>query len=497
MLTQSHTTATALLARFRSVRSATMEFCRPAYARRPSWCSPALRLHRSNGIWRTPRGSLRTFVLREFVAAYQPFDPDFLWLFNSYYKSLGEMPGEKLRASFSRPPLDQILAYREAVDTGICRLLEHMPEDEALRRIALGLEHEQQHLELIATDIKHAFFTNPLHPAYTRPAAPIRAEAIAPPLNWINYSPGYRGRPGVVEVGVSPDPRPAVFWVSTPSPSTTKLPATPSTSPPSASRPASSPAPSTSPSSKKTATPAPNFRLSEGWDTMRAEELAKRRSPTGSATLDLETCCRRQLEAFTPPSRLPASWRTLRNPRLPPAASSKPTPSRAAGRLPPPPPNLNGSSPLPTLSPPRIAAGWGKRSPQQICHSRPEAAHICHPAAAVERPASSSVPNMLGVRPPSTPPPASPAPGLAANLRRCVGRWTQSLYTGYPGYHPLPGALGEYNEASSCRRRWSSAALLRNAGNAHPRYLPELLPNPPSAWQFSGLPLGPRRSQPN
>jgi hypothetical protein len=108
-----------------------------------------------------------TFLLAEFVAGYQAFDPDFRWLFNSYYNSLGEMPEKKLRASFSRPPLDRILAYRAHVEAGIERLLQQTPEDEILRRVALGLEHEQQHLELAATDIKHAFFTNPLQPAYT------------------------------------------------------------------------------------------------------------------------------------------------------------------------------------------------------------------------------------------------------------------------------------------------------------------------------------------
>ncbi|HZL28716.1 MAG TPA: DinB family protein, partial [Acidobacteriaceae bacterium] len=186
MLTQHHA-ATALLARFRSVRSATMDFCVPLTPEdlMVQSCPEAspVKWHLAHTSW-----FFETFVLREFVAAYQPFDPDFLWLFNSYYKSLGEMPEKKLRASFSRPPLDQILAYRATVDAAICRLLEHMPEDEALRRIALGLEHEQQHLELIATDIKHALFTNPLHPAYTRAAARSRSEAIAPPLDWIDFS---------------------------------------------------------------------------------------------------------------------------------------------------------------------------------------------------------------------------------------------------------------------------------------------------------------------
>src|ERR1700743_2960689 len=156
-LTASATTAaTLLLTRYRAVRQATAQLCSPLspddlMVQSCPEASP-VKWHLAHTSW-----FFETFVLREFVAAYQPFHPDFLWLFNSYYKSLGGMPEKKLRASFSRPPLDQILAYREAVDTGICRLLEHMPEDDSLRRIALGLEHEQQHLELIATDIKHAF----------------------------------------------------------------------------------------------------------------------------------------------------------------------------------------------------------------------------------------------------------------------------------------------------------------------------------------------------
>jgi ergothioneine biosynthesis protein EgtB len=85
------------------------------------------------------------------------------------------------------------------VDAGVARLLEAQPEypanAEAARRIALGLEHEQQHQELIATDIKHALFTNPLHPAYREATDALGAELadaemIAPQLEWISYSPG-------------------------------------------------------------------------------------------------------------------------------------------------------------------------------------------------------------------------------------------------------------------------------------------------------------------
>src|SRR6478609_8286397 len=64
-----------------------------------------------------------TFVLRDFLAGYQDFHPDFHWLFNSYYNSLGEMPAKNLRSSFSRPPLDDILAYRAHVDSAIAQLL--------------------------------------------------------------------------------------------------------------------------------------------------------------------------------------------------------------------------------------------------------------------------------------------------------------------------------------------------------------------------------------
>src|SRR5882672_3898744 len=84
-----------------------------------------------------------TFVLREFLAGYQPFHEDFHWLFNSYYKSLGEeIPEKSLRASFSRPSLEQVIAFRVHVDAAIARLLERDAPEEALRRIVLGLNHE-------------------------------------------------------------------------------------------------------------------------------------------------------------------------------------------------------------------------------------------------------------------------------------------------------------------------------------------------------------------
>jgi len=107
-----------------------------------------------------------SFVLGPFLPGYQLFNPDFPWLFNSYYQSFASFPEKRLRASFSRPGLDDVLRYRRHVDEAIEQVLERNPEPEALKRIELGVNHEEQHQELLLTDILNAFFTNPLRPPY-------------------------------------------------------------------------------------------------------------------------------------------------------------------------------------------------------------------------------------------------------------------------------------------------------------------------------------------
>jgi ergothioneine biosynthesis protein EgtB len=132
-----------------------------------------------------------TFVLRPFLVNYKPFREEFHRLFNSYYISLGEgIPEKKLRSSFSRPSLDEILAFREHVDHEIERLLARPMDAEGARRVVLGLNHEQQHQELVLTDIKHAFFSNPLRPSYEQ--APLTGEAglPIPKLSWHNIEGG-------------------------------------------------------------------------------------------------------------------------------------------------------------------------------------------------------------------------------------------------------------------------------------------------------------------
>jgi ergothioneine biosynthesis protein EgtB len=107
-----------------------------------------------------------TFILRDFSPGYCAFHADFLWLFNSYYNSVSSQPQKKLRASFSRPGLEQILEYRAYVDEALRAMFTMEQPQEATRRLILGLHHEQQHGELLLTDIKHALWSNPLHPAY-------------------------------------------------------------------------------------------------------------------------------------------------------------------------------------------------------------------------------------------------------------------------------------------------------------------------------------------
>jgi ergothioneine biosynthesis protein EgtB len=127
--------------------------------------SPA-KWHLAHSTW-----FFESFILREFLPGYRPFNSDFQWLFNSYYEGYSAFPEKKLRSSFSRPTLDEVMRYRAHVDESIERLLESAPDPEALRRIELGANHEEQHQELLLTDILHAFFTNPLRPAYRAQAA--------------------------------------------------------------------------------------------------------------------------------------------------------------------------------------------------------------------------------------------------------------------------------------------------------------------------------------
>jgi ergothioneine biosynthesis protein EgtB len=148
--------------------------------------SPA-KWHQAHTTW-----FFETFILSSQLPGYRAFNPAFRDLFNSYYKQVGSHPLRTIRSTFSRPTLHDVRAYRNHVDEYMAQLLgseDMSPEIAAL--VELGLNHEQQHQELILTDIKHAFWTNPLQPAYLN--EPVEeAPAELPPLRWLNFDGGLR-----------------------------------------------------------------------------------------------------------------------------------------------------------------------------------------------------------------------------------------------------------------------------------------------------------------
>ena len=430
--------ATSLLARYKAVRQASRDLCRPLSPEdlMVQSCPEAspVKWHLAHTSW-----FFETFVLREYVAGYQPFHPDFHWLFNSYYNSLGDMPEKKLRASFSRPPLDDVLNYRTHVDAAITRLMQLPLEDEAARRIRLGLDHEQQHQELIATDIKHALFTNPLHPAYTEATQP-RNETIAPPLDWIDFAPG------LTEIGLALDPA----------------------------------------------------DLRQGIDTFAFDNETPRHpvyiAPYRLANR-LVTCA--EYLAFIDQNgyNRPELW-----------LSEGWTANRSEG----------WQAPLYWQRDENTNSGWriytlhGFRSLDDLSETP-----VCHlsffEADAYARWFGHRLPTEFeweyaAVQPRSESPSSiglksgnllesgnlhpTPAPALSG-LQQIFGdvwEWTSSGYTGYPGYKPLPGALGEYNG-----KFMSSQVILRGGScvtpATHIRATYRNFFGPSTRWQFSGLRL--------
>jgi ergothioneine biosynthesis protein EgtB len=133
-----------------------------------------------------------TFILTPHLSGYRPFDPKFRDLFNSYYNAVGAPPDKALRNTFSRPSLDEISKYRRHVDEHMRQLLQYGATSEAVLELAeLGINHEQQHQELLVADIKHAFWSNPLRPAY-RSEGTVSSSSAPSEQKAQNYPEGLR-----------------------------------------------------------------------------------------------------------------------------------------------------------------------------------------------------------------------------------------------------------------------------------------------------------------
>ncbi|HEX8842943.1 MAG TPA: ergothioneine biosynthesis protein EgtB [Sphingomicrobium sp.] len=135
-----------------------------------------------------------TFVLRDHLPGYRLFDERWPYCFNSYYEGEGPRHARPKRGMLSRPSLDEVRAYRASVDEALERALPSLPTA-ALDLIELGINHEQQHQELLLTDILATFAENPLEPAYGELPPP--ACFAVEPLSW------HRGREGLVEIGAT------------------------------------------------------------------------------------------------------------------------------------------------------------------------------------------------------------------------------------------------------------------------------------------------------
>jgi len=364
-----------------------------------------------------------TFILREFVRGYRPFHPDFVWLFNSYYNAVSAQPEKKLRASFSRPSAAEILAYRQAVDALVDEFLAGDIPGDARDRVILGLNHEQQHQELLLTDIKHAFWSNPLHPAYVPGSFAEDTPAI--PSCWVDF-PG-----GLVEIGH--DGSSFCFDNETPRHKVFLEPFRLAARPVSCSEYLDF--------IEDGGYSRPELWLSEGWATVKSEgwdaPLYWRRE-AGSGGWQVFT-----LHGFTPLEGL-------------------------------------GSSPVCHISyfEADAYARWAG-------HRLPAEAEWEIAAAGAGKPSG----NLLETEN------LHPAPGAnASQLEQLFGdvwEWTASAYLPYPGFAPLPGALGEYNGKFMCNqmvlRGGSVATPASHIRASYRNFFP-----PATRWQFSGVRLAER-----
>ncbi len=140
-----------------------------------------------------------TFLLEQFDADYAPFHERFKYLFNSYYNAVGEMHPRPRRGMLTRPTLDEVVSYRRHVDARVIELLRSPPSAhraEIVRIAEIGCHHEQQHQELLLTDLKHLFAQSSMHPTYRGPL-PLPSGAPGE-IVWVGVSEGIRriGHPG-------------------------------------------------------------------------------------------------------------------------------------------------------------------------------------------------------------------------------------------------------------------------------------------------------------
>lgn len=366
------------------------------------------------------------FILAGAAPAYRGYDARYRYLFNSYYDSVGARHPRSRRGLLTRPSLDEVQGYRAHVDNAMARLLADPVPDALARRVVLGLHHEQQHQELLLTDLLHLFAQNPLHPAY-RDAAPPSAPATAPGSPaWIPFDGGrhWVGHDGEGFAYDCEGPRHEVLLRPF------RL----------ASRPVCNAewCDFIADGGYRT----PTLWLSDGWKTVQAE-----------------------------------GWSTPLHWNGEPAPGEAPRAMTLAGLQ-----SLDPAAPVAHVSfyEADAYARWaGKRLPSEF---EWEVAAQGLPEAALE---GANLADRGTLRPLAAP--AAAGPGLV-QMYGDVWEWTASPFVAYPGFHPAAGAIGEYNGKFMCNQfvlRGGSCAT--PAGHLRATYRNFFYPH--QRWQFAGLRL--------
>jgi ergothioneine biosynthesis protein EgtB len=193
--TPAATDAAAIPTHFQAVRAQSVALVQPLLPEdtvvQPSLDVSPPKWHLAHTTW-----FWETMLLQRFLPGYEVFHPDYAFLFNSYYNSLGSRVNRADRGTLSRPPLADVYRYRAYVDAHMATLLSQLAElpAAATELVELGLHHEQQHQELLATDIKYILSTNPLAPGYLEQLSQLAAApatdfaspaASARPATWL------------------------------------------------------------------------------------------------------------------------------------------------------------------------------------------------------------------------------------------------------------------------------------------------------------------------
>ena len=183
-----------LLEFYERVRSYTEELCKPLeiedYIPQPSVDVSPPKWNIAHTTW-----FFEEMILKKFVDGYREFDPQFGFLFNSYYNSVGERTARDHRGDLSRPTVKRVFEFRAHVDRAMKELLDPTSPRSAVRDqqlndlVILGLNHEQQHQELFLTDLKYTFGQNPIHPVYRNDFFPEEG-SDAPEQSWVKVPAG-------------------------------------------------------------------------------------------------------------------------------------------------------------------------------------------------------------------------------------------------------------------------------------------------------------------